>query len=66
MSLFVTQKLKKNALTDQNLTFPFIKHEIFGGVFGGGIFFGTLRRSKDAIFHEKKNIHKILLDLFRK
>ena len=25
-------------------------------------FFRTLRRSKDVIFHEKKNIHKILLD----
>ena len=30
-----------------------------------GFLGGTLRRSKDVIFHEK-NIHKILLDLFRK
>ena len=29
------------------------------------VFFRTLRRSKDVIFHEE-NIHKILLDLFRK
>ena len=29
------------------------------------VFFRTLKRSKDVIFHEK-NIHKILLDLFRK
>ena len=28
-------------------------------------FFRTLRRSKDVIFREE-NIHKILLDLFRK
>ena len=63
------------------LYFPFEKHEIFRRrcpCFSYGAkyypcfhittcrgFFRTLRRSKDVIFHEE-NIHKILLDSFRK
>ena len=65
--IFEPKIFLKNTLTDQNLTFPFKKHEIFGGVLSydnmGDFFLGMLKRSKDVIFHEKKNIHKILLDL---
>ena len=68
--IFEPKTFLKNKLTDRNLTFAFKKHEVFGGVLSYGnmrdFFFATLRRSKDVIFHEKKNIHRILLDLFRK
>ena len=30
--IFSPKIVLKNALTDQNLTFPFKKHEMFGGV----------------------------------
>ena len=30
--IFEPKMFLKNTLTDQNLTFPFTKHEIFGGV----------------------------------
>ena len=57
--IFELKIFLKNTLTDQNLTFPFKKHEIFGGVLsydnmGDFFFFGTLRRSQDVIFHAKK------------
>ena len=57
--IFSPKIVLKNALTDQNLTFPFKKHEMFGGVLSYDnmrdfFFFDTLRRSKDVIFHEKK------------
>ena len=58
----------KNTLTYQNLSFPFKNMKYSAAYFHMitcGIFFGTLRRSKDVIFREKKKIHKILLDLFR-
>ena len=63
--IFEPKIFVKNTYTDQNLSFPFKKHEIFGGVahvYGAktnfhmttcGYFFRTLRRSKDVIFHEK-------------
>ena len=48
----------KNTLADQNLTFPFKIHEIFGGALSydntWDFLGGTLRRSKDVIFHEKR------------
>ena len=58
--IFEPKIFLKNALTDQNLTFAFKKHEIFGRQRTfiwkhAGFFFATLRRSKDVIFHEKKN-----------
>ena len=77
--IFDPKSFVKNTFTDQNLTFPFKKHEIFGCVAHVShmarkltfqydnmrfFFFRTLRRSKDMIFHEK-NVQKILLDLFR-
>ena len=76
--IFDPKRFAKNTFTDQNLTFPFKKHEIFAAlpmflIWRGnllssmttcGFFFRTLRRSKDMIFHEK-NVQKILLDLFR-
>ena len=69
MSLFLTQKFLKKYINRPESYFSIKKHEIFGGVLSfdnmRGIFFCTLRRSKDVIFHEK-NIHEILLDLFRK
>ena len=57
--IFEPKIFLNTALTDQNLTFAFKKHEIFGSVLSYGnmrdFFFATLRRSKDVIFHEKKN-----------
>ena len=70
----------KNTLTDQNFTLPFKNHEIFGGVahvsdmaqkltfirqHSGFFFFARSGGQRDVIFH-KKNIHTILLNLFRK
>ena len=62
--IFEPQIFLKNTLTDQNLTFPFKKHEMFGGVAHvshgtktyfhmttcGFFFFRTLRRSKGCDF----------------
>ena len=63
--IFEPKIFLKNTLTDQNLTFPFKKHEIFGGVLSydntGDFFFGMLRRSKDVIFHENKIFTKFCL-----
>ena len=67
--IFEPKIFLKNTLTDQNLTFPFKKHEIFGGVLSydnTGDFFWHAQEVKGCDFSRKQNIHKILLDLFRK
>ena len=54
----------KNTLTDQNLSFLFKNMKYSAAYFHMitcGIFFGTLRRSKDVIFREKKIFTKFCL-----
>ena len=63
--IFEPNIVLKNTLTDQNLTFPLKKHEIFGGVLSHGnmrdFFFATLRRSRDVIFMKEKIFTKFCL-----
>ena len=65
---------KRNSalISDPKFTFPFKKHEIFGGVVHLSdmttcefFFFARSGGQTDVIFHGK-NIHEILLDLLRK
>ena len=56
--IFEPNIVLKNTLTDQNLTFPLKKHEIFGGVLSHGnmrdFFFCHAQEVKGCDFHEKK------------
>ena len=75
--IFDPRNFRKNTLTDQNLTFPFEKHEIFGGVAHVShmvrkvtfIYYPCFHMTTCEVYFshaQEENIHKILLKLFRK